>query len=176
MNSLIIKKLSLNINTDANGLSILVYTDSFKTFIKEIYFHSDYIDPIEEIINKISQVNKKPLSIPYGVYQGKEKIGFFTIEFSNPPVAFKKNDKASCWLDSFIIAKHSQGNGYAKTILNMLPSLLKKEYPFLDYLNLTVNFKNIIAKSLYYKCGFIDAGEVYTKGSMGPQNVLTKRL
>ena len=75
-----------------------------------------------------------------------------------------------------LVARDCQGQGYAKTILNQLPDTLNKSFPDIRQLNLTVNFRNHVARALYKKCGFEDTGDVYWDGPAGPQHILTKKL
>ena len=137
---------------------------------------SEFIDPIDEIIHKVLHLDVDPLSMPYGVYWEHLKIGFFTIDFSNPPVDYQINDPSCCWLDSFFITIPFQGKGFAKAVLHLLPTRLKQDYPLITSLNLTVNFKNPGARALYLKCGFVDTGTVYRDGPAGPQHILTQKI
>lgn len=143
--------------------------------LSEIYFHSGFIGSIDEICEKINS-DKVPVVHPIGAYKDERIIGFFTIEFSNPPVKYKTDDPGSCWLGSFFISEKFQKKGYAKDILKALPRFLKKEYTFLERINLTVNVRNRKAKPLYLRCGFQDTGELFSEGPFGPQHIFTKNL
>ncbi len=148
----------------------------FREFLGRIYIDSEYIDPLADIINKVSEKSSEPLSLPYGVFLNEEMVSFFTLDFSNPPVEFLAGDKGSCWLDSFFIAKEFQGKGLSKIILFQIICSLSKWQPAINRLNLTVNFKNHIAKTTYLNCGFADTGEIYSGGPAGPQHIYTITL
>ena len=176
MNCVTIQKLDLHENTGVDGDVAPVCPFPFEPFLKEIYLESEFIDPIDEIIHKVLHLDVDPLSMPYGVYWEHLKIGFFTIDFSNPPVDYQINDPSCCWLDSFFITIPFQGKGFAKAVLHLLPTRLKQDYPLITSLNLTVNFKNPGARALYLKCGFVDTGTVYRDGPAGPQHILTQKI
>ncbi len=176
MPPLSINRLSSDKTHDALALSAPDDRPSFEEVLKTIYFDSEFIDPIEEIAKKIRPADSEPWSIPFGAYLATRAIAFFTIDFPNPPPDDQYNPTFSCWLESFMVAQDCQGHGYAKAILNQLPDLMNKTFPQIRRLNLTVNFRNQVARALYRKCGFEDTGEVYWNGPAGPQHILTKSL
>ncbi len=147
--------------------------DHYKKYLEEICFESEFIGSTTEISEKIEF--GKPESYPFAAIVNDGIVGFFTIELSNPTVNFKI-EETSCWLGSFHIAKKHHGKGYAKDILKILPDTLTKEFKFPKLLNLTVNLRNIAAKSLYLKCGFSDTGEIFEGGPAGPQLIFTKTI
>lgn len=150
--------------------------EGFDHFLREIYVESVYLDPIEDIIRNVVAADAEPRHLPYGAFWGQEKVGFFTLAFSSPQVAYRPNDPASCWLDSFFVAAAFQGRGLAKRILSALKENLKRWHPFVSHLHLTVNQNNRIAQSLYGNCGFTDTGEMHTGGPAGPQHIYTLSL
>ncbi len=141
--------------------------------LSQIYFDCEFIDPVQEIIEKIINTEAPPVSIPYGIFAGETPVGFFTVDLSNPPVPYDPQNPRCCWLDSFIIGLRFQRKGYAATLIARLPGLLAEDFPCMEKMNLTVNFRNKGARALYLKCGFKDTGEVYTGGPSGPQYIFT---
>lgn len=177
MPRIIIKKLSsAKMHHDARVYGTTGDRQSFEDVLKSIYFDSEFIDPIEDIANKVWSSDSKPLSIPFGAYLATRVIAFFTIDFSNPPLDDQYSPKFSCWLEAFMVAQNCQGQGVAKAILNRLPDLINKTFPNIRQLNLTVNFRNHGARALYGKCGFEDTGDVYWSGPAGPQHILASVL
>ena len=148
----------------------------FETVLKAIYFPSEFIDPIEAIAAKIEHPEEKPVSLPFGAFYLSRAIGFFTLDFSNPPVAYATGREDTCWLDSFMVGRDFQRKGFATAILKRLPGTLRTAFPFIRHLNLTVNFQNQAALALYRQCGFEDTDEVYQAGPAGPQHIFTKRI
>lgn len=171
-----IKRLSSNRTQGADVIGAPGDHPPFEAVLNRIYFNSEFIDPIEDISNKIRSSADNPLSIPFGAYLATRFVAFFTIDFSNPPLESQYNPSFSCWLDALMVAQDCQGQGVAKAILNQLPDLMKTSFPCIRQLNLTVNFRNQKARRLYRTCGFENTGEVYWGGPAGPQHILTKTL
>ncbi|MFA5904180.1 MAG: GNAT family N-acetyltransferase [Desulfobacula sp.] len=146
--------------------------NSIKNYIEGVYTESEFLDPVEEIIKKTLH---RDLSLPCGIFLEKKAIGFFSIDFSNPSVDFQK-DEPSFWLESFMISGDFQKKGYGKAALDKIAFFLKKKYPHLKCLNLTVNLRNIPARTLYLKCGFVDTKNIYREGPAGPQHIFMKKL
>jgi len=135
------------------------------------YIDSEFLDPIDEIIEKIAKNTKEPISSPFGVYRDDDIVSFFTLESSNPNVQMIDDFVGSYWLDSFFITKHYRGRGLAKTIFLEIINNVKVYFPHATSLNLTVNFRNKIAKKIYQDCGVLDTGMIYRGGPAGPQHI-----
>ena len=73
---------------------------------------------------------------------------------------------------AFLIDVHHQGKGLARAVMQALPQFIQARYPQFGRLVLTVNLKNIPARDLYLKNGFIDSESHYLGGSAGPQHIL----
>ena len=142
-------------------------------FIGSVYTVSEFLDPVGDIIKKTFH---RDLSLPCGIFFEKKAIGFFSIDFSNPDVKLGEDGKSSFWLESFMISEAFQKRGYGKAALNEISYFLKKEYPHLKFLNLTVNFRNYPAQTLYLQCGFVDTKNIYREGPAGPQHIFIKKL
>jgi ribosomal protein S18 acetylase RimI-like enzyme len=74
-----------------------------------------------------------------------------------------------CWVDTLAIDKKYQKQGIGSRLLKHAISALHGKF---DCMCLTVNIRNESAKSMYNKCGFDDAGELYSGGKSGPQHIL----
>ncbi|WP_264875986.1 GNAT family N-acetyltransferase [Vibrio agarivorans] len=102
-------------------------------------------------------------------------VGFFKLDryFS------EQNDFApvrSLGLKAFVIDPAFQGQGIGQRAVNALPKYVKNHYPDFNTIYLTVNCKNDAAKHCYLKGGFIDSGELYLGGPVGPQHILYQDL
>ncbi|QYJ76721.1 GNAT family N-acetyltransferase [Shewanella sp. FJAT-52076] len=73
---------------------------------------------------------------------------------------------------AFLIDVRHQGKGLARGVMQALPQFIQTRYPQFHRLVLTVNLKNIPARDLYLKNGFIDSESQYLGGSAGPQHIL----
>ena len=79
-------------------------------------------------------------------------------------------------LHEVIIDWRHQGKKYGKAFVEILPSLLKAEYPNWRGVCLTVNCRNKEAKRLYEYGGFTDTGELKLDGPSGPQHIMRRLL
>lgn len=78
-----------------------------------------------------------------------------------------------CWgLRSVLIDRASQGQGIGTRAFRALPDHLRRHYPDLPEIYLTVNHRNAAARALYLKTGWQDTGEDYHGGEAGPQHIL----
>lgn len=66
---------------------------------------------------------------------------------------YKVNEKLSCVLNEFMIAKEYQGNGYSKLALELWLSMIKNQKQY-DSIILTFIEGNEIAYKLYLEMGF----------------------
>jgi len=160
----------------ATNLEIKKLDRTYKEILERIYVESEFIDPIDEIIEKIEDETKEPISQPFKVSDNHEIVSFFTIESSNPNIENQKESEGAYWLESFFITKKFLGKGYSKRVVIKLLQTINCFYPNLSSLNLTVNFQNEIAQNLYKKCGFMDTGKIYLQGPVGPQYIYKKQI
>ncbi|QIA66081.1 GNAT family N-acetyltransferase [Vibrio astriarenae] len=114
-------------------------------------------------------------------------IDHHVIKIANDVVGFFKLDRyfaeqndfvpvRSLGLKTFVIDPAFQGQGIGQRAVNALPAYIKKHYPKFNTIYLTVNCKNEAAKHCYIKGGFIDSGELYYGGPVGPQHILYQDL
>ena len=71
-----------------------------------------------------------------------------------------------------VIDAAQQGMGLGKAAMAALPGLIAEHHPGVTALVLTVNCLKPVARAVYLKAGFQDAGEIYHGGRSGPQHVL----
>lgn len=140
------------------------------TFLEKIYVESEFIDPVNEIIDRIKN-NKKVASLPFVVMEAEEVVSFFTVESTNPNVEKNKGANDVYWLETFFITKRYLGKGYSESVVNEMLHDLHLHLPSISILKLTVNIRNEIAQYIYKKCGFKDTGEKYLGGPAGPQHI-----
>jgi GNAT superfamily N-acetyltransferase len=102
---------------------------------------------------------------------GEHLVGFFLLdkEYSLEHGFAKASDLG---FRAFLIDVHHQGKGLARAVMQALPQFIQARYPQFGRLVLTVNLKNIPARDLYLKNGFIDSESQYLGGSAGPQHIL----
>ncbi|MBP2898883.1 GNAT family N-acetyltransferase [Escherichia coli] len=100
------------------------------------------------------------------IFAEEEPIGFFVLDRRT---ALKDNikNKQSIILRSFSIDRHYQGCGYAGAAMKILPGFVHNHFLEVEEILLTVHEKNVPAKKLYEKSGFVYNGEF----KMGPNGI-----
>lgn len=98
-------------------------------------------------------------------------IGFFKLDCGyHEDYAFCPSDALG--LRSFVIDKRLQGQGLGQITIKALIVFLKQHYSHYSWLYLTVNCKNMLAKSCYQKAGFLEENALYLDGPAGPQHIM----
>lgn len=98
-------------------------------------------------------------------------VGVFLIDLSYP----EKYDFApldSLGLRAYMIDSRYQGIGVGTLAIKLLPAYLKDIYAHHNYIFLSVNCKNPIARRCYLSGGFLDTEQLYLGGAAGPQNIM----
>ena len=129
--------------------------------------------------NKYTSVPKEKLAIavedkhqyPIVILTGSKPVGFFIL-YDGENSSTYTNNSNSLILRSFSINHADQGNGYAKKGLLLLKDFIKEYFPLVGEVVLAVNAQNVLAKSLYLKCGFKENGSTMM-GPIGLQHILS---
>nr|WP_249219145.1 GNAT family N-acetyltransferase [Loktanella sp. SALINAS62] len=79
-------------------------------------------------------------------------------------------------LRSMIVDQRHQGRGIGTAMIRALPAYLAQHYPTARQIYLTVNLRNPGARRSYINGGFVDTGEHYLGGAVGPQHILRMDL
>ncbi len=107
----------------------------------------------------------------HAIYLGPMLVGMFKLD----PLYPERHDFAKdsdLGLRGVLIDRAHQGGGLGTRAMAALPAYAAVHYPDKRRLVLTVNLLNPAARAAYLKAGFRDAGEIFTGGSRGPQNIL----
>lgn len=145
-------------------------------FLRAIYVESEFIDPLEEILDRDAQQSNENRSTPFIVFEQKNVVSFFTVESSNQLVLGKHDETDDCWLESFFLTKEYLGKGYSKAVVTQIINDLPAHFPAISSLNLTVNFRNIVAHKVYKQCGFSEISDICHGGPAGPQYILKYKI
>ena len=86
-----------------------------------------------------------------------ELVTFFVLH-KNDGVKPYTNNENSILIRAFSTDFHHQGKGYAKQALKILPDFVRNNFLGINEIILAVNVKNVVAQSLYKKCGFVIMG------------------
>jgi len=155
-------------------LSVQELTGEFPDVLREYYIESEFIDPVDEIMEKLKKTES--VSQAFGVYRESDLVSFFIIDNSSPDLEFNRKLEGSYWLESFFITRKFTGKGFAKNVVLEIIQTMETLFPDMTSLNLTVNFRNHIAKKIYQNCGFTDTGKIYAGGPAGPQHIYSTKI
>ncbi|OOE69627.1 GNAT family N-acetyltransferase [Salinivibrio sp. IB868] len=79
-------------------------------------------------------------------------------------------------LRMFVVDARYQGQGLGTGAVKALLAYLPVDYRDFNWVYLTVNCRNPVAKTCYQKGGFTDTGELYWGGAAGPQHIMFAAL
>ena len=115
---------------------------------------------------------RDPARHPYVLLEAGAPVAFFILD-ETPPDA---DPAADLYLRGFFVDAGAQGRGVATRAVAALPDVVRRDFPRVRSVVLTVHVRNPAARAVYVRGGFVDAGELYLGGSMGPQHVLRLHL
>lgn len=130
----------------------------------------DFVRPIEETLAK-QQAHEDF----YLICLHEAVLGFFMLDRQFMPTA-KSIQPRTLGLRSYFVDEHQQGMGIGRWACQALPDLIRRRYPRVQRVALTVNFRNKAAQQLYLKNGFRDSGEVDRTGNLGPKHVFVQDI
>jgi RimJ/RimL family protein N-acetyltransferase len=115
-----------------------------------------------------------PSRYPIVILVEGDPVGFFVLHEGEGISTFTDNPNAIL-VRAFSINHKHQGKGYAKMAMLGLPNFVKKNFTTIEEIVLAVNAKNIAARGMYLKAGYIDKG-IRREGSIGMQYLLHNDL
>ena len=152
-------------------LNLILYTEQYKQLIENYKLTEEQLrftcTPKESIERSMKEEDRYNIL----VIEDKQLVTFFVLHRNEGVVPYSDNSYAIL-LRGFSTDDRHQGKGYAKKTLQLLPQLVKSEFPEINEIVLSVNVENIVAQSLYKKCGFVDEG-VRVMGEKGELIVLS---
>ena len=115
---------------------------------------------------------RDPARHPYVLVEDGAPVAFLILD-ETPTDA---DPAADLLLRGFFVDAAAQGRGVATRAVALLPDVVRRDLPAARSVVLTVNVRNPVARAVYVRGGFVDAGELYLGGSAGPQHVLRLEL
>lgn len=141
---------------------------------------SSFVSPPAQTLALISELGYEEKSLPFRIAVNSVTIGFFTLNFFCPIQSQADEEyyggERTCRIESFMIDKKYQRHRFGLRAFREIVALLKNDFPHINELKLSVNFRNEAAKSFYRKCGLSNMGKVYHGGSSGPQHIYLMEL
>lgn len=102
-------------------------------------------------------------------------VGFFILHTGEGISNFYQDYEGTVLLRAFLMDYASQGRGFAKEAMALLPDFVSRHYPEARQMLLAVNERNTAASQLYLRAGFQDHG-LRRSGSKGTQLILQYAL
>lgn len=129
-----------------------------------------YVGRMDEIL-----ANVNAYVDPHLVIEQDRVVGFFLIDrhYYQYHTFASKN---SVGVRAFFIDRQYQGKGLGLSAMLALPNYIRRNYPSINDVFLTVNCQNVNGYKCYIKANFDDTGELYQGGSAGPQHVMRLKL
>jgi RimJ/RimL family protein N-acetyltransferase len=101
-------------------------------------------------------------------------VGLFQLNTGLEKMDYGTNTNAIL-LRSFSLNPTFQGKGIAKEVLRQLPDFIRRNFPEVNEVLLSVNKRNSHAHRLYSDAGFTDTGRLMN-GPFGEQHILSFKL
>lgn len=108
--------------------------------------------PIDALTESLHETAKHPILI----LQGNVLVGFFILQFGIGVSRYTENPNAVLF-KAHSIDLNYQSKGYAKQSLELLPEYVRKYYPEVDEIVLSVAADNISSQMLYVRSGFLNS-------------------
>ncbi|TPJ52426.1 GNAT family N-acetyltransferase [Mesorhizobium sp. B2-6-4] len=106
----------------------------------------------------------------FAIVVSKKTVGFFILREKQALPGWAP--RGAVTLHSFRISSACQGKGFGRAGVDLAISWVRRNRPDVEQLMLAVNARNVPAKSLYLKAGFVDTGSIF-RGAIGDQHILT---
>ena len=133
---------------------------NYNLFDDMVFWRKNGFERISEK-SPVSEKIKKELSNPYfyvyAVKSGNKFVGWISLIYL--PKIGPWQGKGHIYVDELWVEPGFRGNGYAKELMKKADEL--KEKFDATGVRLYVNLNNPVAKSLYEKCGYEEAGSAY---------------
>ena len=110
---------------------------------------------------------------PVAVLLQGSPVGFFVLDAGVLDYAPRRG---TLGLRALFIDRGHQSRGIGSAALAKLPDYVRRHHPDATAVALTVNIDNDVAIHVYRGAGFVDTGEMYHGGRLGPQRVLVLAL
>lgn len=152
-------------------MNLTLYTDQYKPLIENYKLTEEQLRFTCTPKESIDRSKKEDDRFNILAIEDDQLVTFFVLHRNEGVVPYSDNNHAIL-LRGFSTEERQQGKGFAKKALQLLPQLVKKEFPQINEIVLAVNIANIVAQSLYKKCGFVDKG-VRVMGEKGELIVMS---
>ncbi|WP_235949794.1 GNAT family N-acetyltransferase [Paenibacillus apii] len=155
----------------SGSIRLVHYEDKYKENLLAFFLPKEQEEftgmPADTLEPALQDVNRHPTVI----LDGDTAVGFFVLHGWEGIADVYSGGSRAMLFRAFLIDYASQGKGYAKAAMELLPSYIGTRYPGTNEVVLSVNEENSFALRLYLAAGFQDNG-LRRMGPKGPQKIL----
>jgi RimJ/RimL family protein N-acetyltransferase len=158
-----------------SGVSLALYEEKYREELLAFELPSEQAEftglPSETLEDALNDDSKFAVVIA----DGELPVGFFILHTGEGIAIFYSNFSRAMLLRAFLINQSSQGQGYAKQAMSLLPDFIRTHWPSVQEIVLAVNGRNVAAERLYSSARFRDKG-LRRMGKKGEQKILQLEL
>ena len=132
-----------------------------------------FVGSVETIFDTLHSSCYPDLEHPFAIVVREKTVGFFILRERQALPEWAPCDVVT--LHRFRICRACQGKGYGRAGADLAILWVQLERAGVRHLMLAVNARNVLAKSLYLKAGFLDTGQIF-RGPIGDQNILAVEI
>ncbi len=153
---------------DENEISLAQVDDGLRPAVMALAPRPEQVPFSGVAAQTLPDAERTPGRHPVAVLEGGAPVGFLILD-SKPGAPGRAGDLL---LRAFFVDAGVQGRGIGTAALLALPGYARAHDPAAERILLTVNIVNPSAQAVYERAGFVDTGELYHGGTLGPQRVL----
>ncbi|RUX48353.1 GNAT family N-acetyltransferase [Mesorhizobium sp. M4A.F.Ca.ET.050.02.1.1] len=160
----------------AKDIWLFAVTASDRVAIAELVLdleQEQFADPVDAVFNELQNSHHPQLEHPFAVVARGSAVGFFILREKQAVPAWAHRDVIT--LHSFRVCRNHQNKGYGRAGIELAIGWVRQNRPDVTGLMLAVNTRNLLAKTIYLKCGFVDTGQTHS-GPIGDQHILAYDL
>ena len=125
---------------------------------------------VDAIFDDLQNSRHPDLEHPFAIVARGMWIGFFILRERQALPDWAPRDVIT--MHSFRVCRTHQGKGYGRAGSDLAVAWVRHNRSDVRQLMLAVNVRNVVAKSVYLRAGFVDTGEVF-QGPIGDQHIMT---
>ena len=155
---------------ETQDVQLSLYKEAFDEALSQFYLPEEQLQ-FTGLPNMVLEESlRDPDRYPVVILADQTPVGFFVLHKGEGIADYTSNPHALL-LRAFSVTEAHQGKGYAKKAMLALPGFVTDHLPGIDEIILVVNERNLAAKQLYEKTGFMDKG-IRRMGPIGRQYML----
>ncbi|KQU95545.1 hypothetical protein ASD12_23870 [Mesorhizobium sp. Root102] len=125
---------------------------------------------VDAIFDDLQNSRHPDLEHPFAIVALGMRIGFFILREKQALPDWAPRGVIT--MHSFRICRTHQGKGYGRAASDLAIAWVRHNRSDVRQLMLAVNTRNVLAKTVYLKSGFIDTGAIF-RGPIGDQHILS---